>query len=73
MSSVPTGVPGALSSVAAESGERAAGSTHKCGRCRNEFPLDRSPENMAAAHWWLCPACRSRLLGDQSAIDRRWA
>lgn len=48
-------------------------STHKCGRCRLEFDLGEKPQQQADVHWWLCPPCRARLLGDKQAVDSKWA
>jgi hypothetical protein len=45
--------------------------THKCGRCRLDFTL--AEESLQTdVHWWLCPPCRERLLGDKSSVDSRW-
>ena len=77
MSSAPSAKSVPASTVSAPVGagpgeDLLAGFTHKCGRCRLEFPLDKSPENMAAGHWWLCPPCRAKLLGDKASVDARW-
>jgi len=50
-----------------------ATATHKCGRCRREFPLGAPSDLLTDAHWWLCPLCRERLLGDMAVVDARWA
>jgi hypothetical protein len=47
--------------------------THKCGRCRVEFARDATPDHANDDHWWLCPPCRARLLGDATKVDARWA
>jgi hypothetical protein len=45
-----------------------------CGRCRLEFPLDEGSETQPEEeHWWLCPTCREKLLGDTDSTDARWA
>ena len=45
----------------------------KCGRCRLSFVGHRSIASSDQAKWWLCPECRSRLLGDESRTNLRWA
>jgi hypothetical protein len=57
-------------SVASTSSETA---THKCGRCRHEFAVDAEPEHRTDAHWWLCPPCREKPLGNKASMDARWA
>jgi hypothetical protein len=44
-----------------------------CGRCRRSFARHPSISPGDAAKWWLCPPCRSRLLGDVSRTNSRWA
>ena len=34
-----------------------------CGRCRMLFEGDPTLHAGALAEWWLCPACRTALLG----------
>lgn len=36
----------------------------QCGRCRQSFDGDPSLYPGALAEWWLCPPCRTALLGD---------
>jgi hypothetical protein len=50
-----------------------AAKTHKCGRCRIDFPLEAHPEDLADVHWWLCPPCREKLLGDKASVNARWS
>jgi hypothetical protein len=45
----------------------------KCGRCRQSFARHPSIGLGDPAKWWLCPPCRSRLLGDVSRTNSRWA
>lgn len=44
----------------------------KCGRCRLSFLRHPSIVPSDTAKWWLCPACRIRLLGDESKTNSRW-
>jgi DNA-directed RNA polymerase subunit RPC12/RpoP len=37
----------------------------QCGRCRKHFDGDPTAHPHAVPDWWLCPRCRSRLLGDR--------
>jgi hypothetical protein len=63
MASEPADLPGAAPSVLA----------HKCGRCRVDFPPDPLQESEPPeGEWWLCPACRIKLLGDVDSTDARW-
>lgn len=36
----------------------------QCGRCRQWFDGDPILHPGAVATWWLCPPCRTALLGD---------
>ena len=45
----------------------------KCGRCRQSFARHPSISLGDSAKWWLCPPCKSRLLGDVSRTNSRWA
>lgn len=45
----------------------------KCGRCRLHFVRHPSIVPSDAPKWWLCPPCRTRLLGDESKTNSRWA
>lgn len=38
----------------------------ECGRCRLTFIRHPSIGLGESAKWWLCPPCRSKLLGDAS-------
>jgi len=42
----------------------------QCGRCRLIFPGDPDSFPGAIQEWWLCPPCRSALLGDKPAAPR---
>jgi hypothetical protein len=44
----------------------------KCGRCRLSFVRHPSIVPGDSPRWWLCPPCRSRLLGDESKTNARW-
>ena len=48
-------------------------SVTKCGRCRLTFVRHPSISVGDAPRWWLCPPCRSRLLGDESTTRSRWS
>jgi hypothetical protein len=48
-------------------------SVTKCGRCRLTFVRHPSISAGDAPRWWLCPPCRSRLLGDESTTSSRWS
>jgi hypothetical protein len=37
---------------------------HQCGRCRLSFAGDPTLHAAALPDWWLCPSCRTALLGD---------
>jgi hypothetical protein len=37
----------------------------KCGRCQQLFAGDPALFPAAIPDWWLCPDCRSILLGDR--------
>ena len=45
----------------------------KCGRCRLSFLRHPSIGLGDSAKWWLCPPCRSALLGDDSKTNSRWS
>jgi hypothetical protein len=45
----------------------------KCGRCRLNFVRHPSISPGDSPRWWLCPPCRSRLLGDESRTKTRWS
>jgi hypothetical protein len=45
----------------------------KCGRCRLNFVRHPSISPGDSPRWWLCSACRSRLLGDESRTSSRWS
>lgn len=36
--------------------------THRCARCRLDFPLDQGDDPRSAADWWACDTCRAILL-----------
>jgi hypothetical protein len=55
-----------------EEGEGAEPDT-KCGRCRLTFVRHPSISAGDAPRWWLCPPCRSRLLGDEARTSSRWS
>jgi hypothetical protein len=40
-----------------------AGAVQQCGRCRLTFAAGSEYEPTAPREWWLCPDCRSALLG----------
>jgi hypothetical protein len=74
---VPIGQPSVaaapeLPDVDTEETENTAPVT-KCGRCRQSFARHPSITLGDAAKWWLCSACRSRLLGDVSRTNARWS
>jgi len=50
-----------------------ADSLTKCGRCRLSFVRHPSVGSGDSAKWWLCPPCRSALLGDVSKTNSRWS
>jgi hypothetical protein len=35
---------------------------HRCGRCREAFPLDSDADARSASDWWACEPCRAKLL-----------
>lgn len=39
--------------------------SRQCGRCRLVFEGDPSAYPTALPGWWLCPPCRTILLGDR--------
>ena len=45
----------------------------KCGRCRLSFVRHPSIVPGSSSKWWLCPPCRSRLLGESSKTNSQWA
>ncbi len=45
----------------------------RCGRCRLNFVRHPSISAGDSAKWWLCPPCRSRLLGDETRTSSRWS
>jgi len=45
----------------------------RCGRCRLNFVRHPSISPGDAPRWWLCPPCRSRLLGDENRTSSRWS
>ncbi len=45
----------------------------KCGRCRLNFVRHPSISPGDSPKWWLCPPCRSRLLGDETRTSSRWS
>jgi hypothetical protein len=45
----------------------------RCGRCRLNFVRHPSISPGDSPRWWLCPPCRSRLLGDESRTKSRWS
>ena len=44
-----------------------------CGRCRLNFVRHPSISVADSPKWWLCPSCRSRLLGDETRTSSRWS
>jgi hypothetical protein len=44
----------------------------KCERCRLSFIRHPSIVPGDSRRWWLCPPCRSRLLGDAYSDNSRW-
>ena len=44
----------------------------RCGRCRLNFVRHPSITPSHSSKWWLCPPCRTRLLGDESRTNSRW-
>lgn len=45
----------------------------RCGRCRLNFVRHPSISPGDSPRWWLCPPCRSRLLGDETRTSSRWS
>jgi hypothetical protein len=45
----------------------------KCGRCRISFVRHPSISPDDSPRWWLCPPCRTRLLGDEKRTSARWS
>lgn len=45
----------------------------RCGRCRLNFVRHPSITPGDSARWWLCPPCRTRLLGDETRTSSRWS
>lgn len=45
----------------------------RCGRCRLNFVRHPSISVGDPPRWWLCPPCRSRLLGDETRTSSRWS
>lgn len=44
--------------------------TRQCGRCREIFEADESAPVEPTTSWWLCPPCRTKLLGDRRKPPR---
>jgi hypothetical protein len=42
-------------------------SPRQCGRCRKLFEGDPALNPNALPEWWLCPPCRTTLLGAKPA------
>jgi len=42
----------------------------QCGRCRLLFPGDPTLITGGLPEWWLCPTCRTALLGDPPDRNR---
>jgi hypothetical protein len=42
----------------------------QCARCRMTFPGDARRDAPAQPTWWLCPPCRTALLGDGTRSPR---
>jgi len=59
--------------VESESDELDAEAVTKCGRCRLNFVRHPSISPGDSPRWWLCPPCRSRLLGDEKRTSARWS
>jgi hypothetical protein len=58
---------------AASAGPNPTALVHTCGRCREIFSFDLTSESRPReGDWWLCPACRTKLLGDTDKTDARW-
>jgi len=38
----------------------------RCGRCREEFPLELGAEDRTASDWWLCVPCHAILLPNRT-------
>src|SRR5690606_42058623 len=36
--------------------------SRRCGRCRNEFPLEPGADPRTASDWWACGPCHAVLL-----------
>ena len=41
----------------------------QCGRCRQLFEGDPTLHPDALPEWWLCPTCRTALLGVKPTTD----
>ncbi len=48
------------------------GPMHTCGRCRLQFALVPTVDTKSDSHWWLCPSCHERLLGERKGANSRW-
>jgi DNA-directed RNA polymerase subunit RPC12/RpoP len=40
--------------------------TRRCGRCLAQFPGDPDADLSTVQEFWMCPACREKLLGHPS-------
>lgn len=69
---VPLVVVPTLEPEADEELEEAPEPVTTCGRCRLSFVRHPSISPVDSPKWWLCPACRARLLGDASKTNARW-
>jgi hypothetical protein len=58
-----TSAPPADDVAAADTDNGSPPRPRQCGRCRSMFPGDPTLHPNALPDWWLCPPCRTALLG----------
>ena len=49
--------------VGVTAGQEPEAGLRQCGRCRQLFDGDPTIDPTAPRDWWLCPPCRTVLLG----------
>lgn len=63
MSSAHAPQPTSESDPPMQSDDAASVPSRQCGRCRAVFPGDPTIQPGTMREWWLCPPCRTALLG----------
>jgi hypothetical protein len=41
--------------------------SRRCGRCRQEFPLDPDTDPLTVVDWWVCGPCHAILLPNRAS------